>query len=59
MPLQVALLTGAVLTVSTSEWLFTRVGSDVSLQIYLLNSAVGTVGTGKRLLPRVSTHVSS
>lgn len=59
MPLQVALLTGAVVTVGTPKWLFTCVGSDVSLQIYLLNSTIGTVGTGKRLLSRVSAHVSS
>lgn len=52
------LLVGAVVTVSTLEWLFACMNSDVPLQVYLLYSAVGTVRAGKGLLPCVSAHVS-
>lgn len=53
-----ALLVGAVVTVSTLIWLFASMNSDVPLQVYLLYSAVGTVRAGKGLLPRVSAQVS-
>lgn len=58
MPLQMALLVGAVLTVSTLIWLFACMNSDVPLQVYLLYSAVGTVRAGKGLLPCVSAQMS-
>lgn len=58
MPLQVALLVGAVGAVSTLVRLFAGVDSDVPLQIYLLYSAVGTVRAGKGLLPCVRAQVS-
>lgn len=58
MPLQMALLVGAVMTVSTLIWLFACVDSDMPFQIYFLYSTVWTVGAGKRFLPCVSAQVS-